>query len=561
MQAFRSQSRKVYFIVLTLAVAAMITAAVCGQTPLVLFDDDFAKVGLPFAFPYCGTDYNSVFVGSNGFVTFGAGDTDFSETVADLRDLPPRIAPLWVDLNPDQDGVVTTEVVAGDFVVTWAGVPQNNAGDSNTFALTLRDDGSFSFIYGNLDATGGLVGISPGLGAITGDPGEIDLSVAAQPISGTPGDAVYELFSAGDNDLSGQSLEWDPCPAVEFLRPALPGVCYGTTGQGGASPGSLLTIDTTSGAATVVGPTSLNGVPGLAIDSFGRIFGTERATGNLCRIDAETGQAFFVATVVPFIDFLDGIAFDENDVLYAVGFDPPDFTLLTIDTFTGATTPIGPTDESISGLAFDPTDGQLYGSVGGFGATSPDGIVRIDKDTGASVVIGTTGQGGATPDLMFDESGNLFGTKGGGGGGASGGGGSPNSLISIDKTDGSGALVGLTGVASVSGLACALPVPEEDTDGDGVLDEDDLCPDTVIPEGVPTEELKANRWALVDEDGVFDTGASKGKSKKPVRSFTIEDTKGCSCEQIIEILDLGKGHEKFGCNTDAMDQFIDLVNP
>ena len=55
MQAFRSQSRKVYFIVLTLAVAAMITAAVCGQTPLVLFDDDFAKVGLPFAFPYCGT--------------------------------------------------------------------------------------------------------------------------------------------------------------------------------------------------------------------------------------------------------------------------------------------------------------------------------------------------------------------------------------------------------------------------------------------------------------------------------------------------------------------------
>ena len=161
MQAFRTQSRKVYFIVLTLAVAAMITAAVCGQTPLVLFDDDFAKVGLPFAFPYCGTDYNSVFVGSNGFVTFGAGDTDFSETVADLRDLPPRIAPLWVDLNPDQDGVVTTEVVAGDFVVTWAGVPQNNAGDSNTFALTLRDDGSFSFIYGNLDATGGLVESRP----------------------------------------------------------------------------------------------------------------------------------------------------------------------------------------------------------------------------------------------------------------------------------------------------------------------------------------------------------------------------------------------------------------
>ena len=35
------------------------------------------------------------------------------------------------------------------------------------------------------------------------------------------------------------------------------------------------------------------------------------------------------------------------------------------------------------------------------------------------------------------------------------------------------------------------------------------------------------------------------KGKGPKRSYTIEDTAGCSCEQIIDALDLGKGHKKF----------------
>ncbi len=563
MKAFRSNF-SVYF---TIAAVALVSAAggtIFGQTTLLLGEDEFAEVGLPFTFPFCGVDHNSVFVGSNGYVTFGKGDTDFFGTLDEFRDVPPRIAPLWLDLSPNQGGTVTVEVVAGDFVVTWDGVPVHNTGNSNTLALTLRPDGTFRFDYVSLDAAGGLVGISPGLGAITGDPGEIDLDLfAPAPIVGAAGDAVYELFDAGDNDLSGLALEWAACPDVDFLRPALPGVCYGSTGQGGASPGSLLTINTTTGAATVVGPTSLTGVPGLAIDSFGRIFGTERSTGNLYRIDAQTGQAFFVAEVAP---FLDGIAFDEDDVLYAVAFDAF-FTLLTIDTFNGVTTPVGPTGESISGLAVDPTNGQLYGSAGGFFPTSPDGIIQIDRNTGASDVIGTTELGGATPDLMFDESGNLFGVKGGGGGNpGGGGGGTPNQLIAVNKVNGVGTPIGgPTGVASVSGLACALPEPEEeDADGDGVLDDDDLCPDTVIPEGVPTVQLKANRWALVDEDGVFDTGPPKGKGKgqgQNPEGFTIEQTKGCSCEQIIEILALGQGHMKFGCNTDAMNTFIAQVNP
>lgn len=97
-----------------------------------------------------------------------------------------------------------------------------------------------------------------------------------------------------------------------------------------------------------------------------------------------------------------------------------------------------------------------------------------------------------------------------------------------------------------------------DSDGDGVSDDADYCPATVIPESVPTESLGVNRWALVDDDGVFDTTPPNGEG--PGRSYSIADTAGCSCEQIIEQMDLGKGHIKFGCSISAMDEWISYVS-
>ena len=102
--------------------------------------------------------------------------------------------------------------------------------------------------------------------------------------------------------------------------------------------------------------------------------------------------------------------------------------------------------------------------------------------------------------------------------------------------------------------------PQSDTDGDGVLDGDDVCPGTGIPESVPTERLGINRWALgVDGDNSFDTNLAEGL-RGPRRSYTTEDTGGCSCEQIIDELELGQGHVKFGCSISAMDDFVALVN-
>jgi hypothetical protein len=109
-------------------------------------------------------------------------------------------------------------------------------------------------------------------------------------------------------------------------------------------------------------------------------------------------------------------------------------------------------------------------------------------------------------------------------------------------------------------LAWLGPPVDDDADGDGVPNDVDYCPETMIPEGVPTVQLNPNHWALFDADVVFDT-VIKGKGKGPNRSYYIEDTAGCSCEQIIEMQGLGGGHAKHGCSISAMDDWVELVNP
>ena len=96
--------------------------------------------------------------------------------------------------------------------------------------------------------------------------------------------------------------------------------------------------------------------------------------------------------------------------------------------------------------------------------------------------------------------------------------------------------------------------PANDADGDGLCGDVDVCANTTLPESVPTVRLGVNRFADTDGDGVFNTTLPNGTG--PQRSYTIFDTAGCSCEQIIEALHLGDGHTKFGCSIGAMDEWL-----
>ena len=100
----------------------------------------------------------------------------------------------------------------------------------------------------------------------------------------------------------------------------------------------------------------------------------------------------------------------------------------------------------------------------------------------------------------------------------------------------------------------------KDSDGDGVTDDLDVCPGTMIPEGAAMVELGVSRWALHDDDREFDTTAPQGKGKQV--SYNIFTTAGCSCEQIVGVQHLGEGHIKFGCSIGAMKNWVEaLSNP
>jgi hypothetical protein len=98
-----------------------------------------------------------------------------------------------------------------------------------------------------------------------------------------------------------------------------------------------------------------------------------------------------------------------------------------------------------------------------------------------------------------------------------------------------------------------------DRDADGVADDADFCPGTIIPEAVPTSSLGVNRWALTDSDFAFDTAAPPDGG--PALDFTTENTAGCSCSQIIAAQGLGAGHSRFGCSIGEMKDWVELVTP
>ncbi len=177
---------------------------VTDKLVLAVGDDGFAEIPLGFSFPYQGGNYTSAFVNANGNITFGSGDTDFSESVPEFLNDQPRIAPLWRDLNPSAGGEVSASYALGTVTVAWDNVPEWFASGSNTFSVTMDSGGDVSLDYNGITLSSALAGVTEG-GGVFPDPGETDLS-AGGPYSATG--TTYERF-LGDFDLDGQTVDFD----------------------------------------------------------------------------------------------------------------------------------------------------------------------------------------------------------------------------------------------------------------------------------------------------------------------------------------------------------------
>jgi uncharacterized protein (TIGR03437 family) len=143
------------------------TAASQGAPIVALGDDDAREVALPFAFPFFGNTYRKVWINSDGNLTFGAAENaSTSRLTGRVTGGPPRIAPLFDDLDPSQTaGGVRAYSDGTHFVVSWVAVPeweQFGVGLNQTFQVKLYPDGRIAFAYSGVQPASAVVGIAPG---------------------------------------------------------------------------------------------------------------------------------------------------------------------------------------------------------------------------------------------------------------------------------------------------------------------------------------------------------------------------------------------------------------
>lgn len=258
----------------------------------------------------------------------------------------------------------------------------------------------------------------------------------------------------------------------------------------GTNPASIYSIDSTTGAATLIGSSGLtdslgrpNKIAGIANDpadgTLYGIFGSACTGAQLITIDPATGAGTIIGPLVgagfdgsddtgsgitggsACSGGSDALVFGDDGTLFAGGW-VPDGTggrLLTVDKTTGAVLTVLPTDGGahIAGLAKAP-DGTLWVSRGGNGS----GLVHtIDPATGMfTSTIMLSDPNARISDIAFGTDGTLFGSDP-----------STGMLVTISTNPGTVTVIGaFGGGAKISGLS-----PVGNTVDAGTCTEPDGC--------------------------------------------------------------------------------------
>ncbi len=159
-----------------------------------------------FRFPLCGTNYSTFYMISNGRITMGASDTDYSETLAELT-ADTAIMPYWDDMYTSVAGQMQYAQFSDAIAFYWIGVSEccsTSATVNNSFSAVLFNDGTVLYTYGTNTLTGkdAIVGYAC---TPTTTPTEMNLSAISYPTGywgyGTGTErAVVEQFSSASSD-------------------------------------------------------------------------------------------------------------------------------------------------------------------------------------------------------------------------------------------------------------------------------------------------------------------------------------------------------------------------
>ena len=135
-----------------------------GGTNIQLRDDDYVQIDLNGKqIDFYGTSYETIYVGSNGYITFVSGDTCYLESFEHHFNLP-RISALFDDLDPSAGGTVSWKQLNDRIVVTFENVPKLSLSNTNSFQVEIFYNGTIRLTFLNISVGDGLVGLSKGYG-------------------------------------------------------------------------------------------------------------------------------------------------------------------------------------------------------------------------------------------------------------------------------------------------------------------------------------------------------------------------------------------------------------
>jgi hypothetical protein len=180
-----------------------------GGTTVSLSDDDAESRATSQPVWLYGESYSTLYIGSNGQLTFNSGSTDYTESISEHFALT-GISMLWDDLNPGSGGTIRFSEYNDRSVVTFNNVPEYSNTGSNTFQCELFYDGVIRLSWLGVDSNDNIVGLSAG-GGTPQDFEENDLSGSIDC-----GDPVVQGDVNGDGivdvtDLLAVMGAWGPC--------------------------------------------------------------------------------------------------------------------------------------------------------------------------------------------------------------------------------------------------------------------------------------------------------------------------------------------------------------
>jgi hypothetical protein len=172
-----------------------------------------------FTFPFCGAYYGagggSLNMISNGRLTLGGSDTDFSESLSDLTG-DVAIMPHWDDLYTDSSSQLQYAEFEDAMTFAWVKVSEccsTSTSANATFMATLFEDGRVLLSYGanTLAGSDGIVGwaCTP-----PSTPSSMDLSAISYPAgywgfgAGTEEAIVQQFSSSAPDDLVGTAVRF-----------------------------------------------------------------------------------------------------------------------------------------------------------------------------------------------------------------------------------------------------------------------------------------------------------------------------------------------------------------